>query len=220
MITAQNILNKEVPFLKPEDTPMHALNLMDEFRVADMAVVEDGKFIGMVSETDLLSVKENVRELLHSEDDLSGMSVGPQEHILDVLKTASTHRLSIIPVVDTENTYVGVITLEDLVEQLSQLQGAGNPGGIIVLEMNENDYSLQQIARIVEENDAKILSVSIGPSEEGRIEINLKINQPDLNPILQSFSRFNYEIKGSYQEEEYRESLKKRYDELMRYLSI
>lgn len=220
MITAQNILNKGFPFLRPTDNAMDALNLMDEYRVADLAVVENGKFKGMVTETELLATSALVGDVEQSQSELTALSVLPHEHILEVLNTASTNRLSVIPVVDAQNNYIGVITLEDLVEQLSHMQGAGNPGGIIVLEMKESDYSLQQIARIVEENNAKILSVSIGPGEVGKIEVNLKINQPDLNAILQSFTRFNYEVKGSYQEEEYSESLKKRYDELMRYLSI
>jgi hypothetical protein len=133
---------------------------------------------------------------------------------------AGEHRLSIVPVVDTENNYVGSIRLEDIVEQLSEMQGANQRGGIIVLEMWDKDYSMQQISRIIEENNAKILSTSVSPGEGGKIEVNIKINQPDLNPILSSFERFGYFIKASYQESAYTEDLRKRYDELMRILNI
>ena len=189
---------------------------MDEFRIVHLPVTDGDKYLGVISETALLAYDGE----LGNTEDMLDISVSPEEHVLDVLRIAGEYHVSIIPVINKERKLLGVITLEDLVENLSSMQGANKPGGIVVLEMAENDYSLQQIARIVEENDAKILSLSVNTGELGKIEVNLKINQPDLNPILQSLSRFGYTIQGSYQEPEYTEDLKKRYDELMRYLNI
>ncbi len=220
MITAQNLLKTDLPVLSAQDDPINALNLMDEFRVCHLPVVENGKFLGLISETTLLSVDEIVTHDVDNGLQLVKSSVAPGVHILEILKAASEQHLTLVPVVDTENNYLGAVTLEDLVEKMSEMQGASQRGGIIVLEMWEKDYSLQQIARIIEENDAKILSTSVSQGENGKIEVNLKINQPDVNPILQSFERFSYDVKASYQEAEYTEDLKKRYEELMRYLNI
>lgn len=221
MITASNILNKQVPVLDPQDDPVDALNLMDQFRVADLPVVEKGRYVGMISETALMSVDHILeKEESSTEARLLAVSVKPHDHILDVLKKASENHLSVVPVVSEDGLYVGAITLEDLVENMSRMQGASEPGGIIVLEMPALDYSLQQISRIVEENGAKILSASVHQSEPGMVDVNLKVNQPDLNAILQTFNRFSYTIKGSYQEPEYTEALHKRYEELMRFLNI
>ena len=214
------MINPDIPTLLPSEDPENALSLMDQYRVAHLPVVENGKFIGMASETAMLAAGSMVSHPTLQYGNLIDGRVEPQEHILEVLKSASELHLTAIPVVNEGGTYLGCITLEDLVEKLSQMQGADRPGGIIVLEMHEQDYSLQQIARIVEENNSKILSTSVSPGDGGRIEVNLKLSNPDLNAILQSFSRFNYHIKGSYQEPVYTEDLKKRYDELMRYLNI
>ncbi|MEN9346512.1 MAG: CBS domain-containing protein [Flavobacteriales bacterium] len=216
MITAQRLIKSEIPTLSKGDDPVRALSLMDEFRIVHLPVTEGGKYLGVISETALLASDGQ----LGPTEDLLDISVTPEEHVLDVLRIAGEYHVSIIPVINHDRQLLGVITLEDLVENLSSMQGANKPGGIIVLEMAENDYSLQQIARIVEENDAKILSLSVNTGEMGKIEVNLKINEPDLNPILQSLIRFGYTIQGSYQEPEYTEDLKKRYDELMRYLNI
>jgi acetoin utilization protein AcuB len=220
MITAQNLLKTDLPVLSAQDDPINALNLMDEFRVCHLPVLENGKYLGLISETTLLSVDEITTHDIDNELQLVKSSVAPGVHILEILKAASEQHLTLVPVVDTENNYLGAVTLEDLVEKMSEMQGASQRGGIIVLEMWEKDYSLQQIARIIEENDAKILSTSVSQGENGKIEVNLKINQPDVNPILQSFERFSYDVKASYQEAEYTEDLKKRYEELMRYLNI
>ena len=124
---------------------------MDRYRVAHLPVVEKGKFLGMASETAMLSAGDVVSDPEMHYTNLIDGSVEPDEHILEVLKSASELHLTAIPVVDKTGNFLGCVTLEDLVEKLSQMQGADRPGGIIVLEMAEQDYSLQQIARIVED---------------------------------------------------------------------
>jgi predicted transcriptional regulator len=218
MITARKLLISDVPSLCASDEPMGALDLMDQFRIAHLPVVENGKLLGLIAEDSLMAL-ENLQ------GDPTGLplikaTVNPDTHILDVLKMASEHRLSIVPVIDPDNTYLGSIRMENLVEQLAEMQGANQRGGIIVLELWDKDYSMQQISRIIEENNAKILSTSLSPGEGGKVEVNLKINQPDINAILSSFERFGYTIKASYQELAYTEDLRKRYDELMRILNI
>lgn len=220
MIIARNIIDPVFPYLGASEDPSNALQLMDEFHVAHLPIVENGKYVGIASETAMLSAIDVISSEALSYGNLIQGRVLPNEHILDVLRVASEFHLTVVPVVDAESNYIGAITLEDLVEKLSQMQGATRKGGIIVLEMNEVDYSLQQIARIVEENDAKILSTSVSPGDDGKIEVNLKISEPDVNAILQSFGRFGFDIKASYQEPEYTEDMKKRYEELMRYLNI
>jgi predicted transcriptional regulator len=218
VITSRKLLTSDIPSLSAHDEPMNALDLMDQFRISHLPVVENGKLLGLIAEDALMDL-----ESLHG--DPSGLpllraQVLPDTHILDILKIASEHHLSIVPVVDAENNYLGAIRLEDLVEQMSEMQGANQRGGIIVLELWDKDYSMQQISRIIEENNAKILSTSVSPGEGGKIEVNLKINQPDLNAIISSFERFGYNVKATYQELAYTEDLRKRYDELMRILNI
>jgi acetoin utilization protein AcuB len=215
---SNQFLRKDFPVLNAQDDPVSALNLMDEYRVNHLPVVENGKYLGLISESALLGVEsivddENTLQLLKA-------SVKPDTHILEILKVVSQYSITAVPVVDYENNYLGVVMQEDLVSRLSEMQGVHQPGGIIVLEMWEKDYSMQQIARIIEENNAKILSTTVSPGDDGKIELNLKINQPDLNAIMQSFERFGYTIKGSYQESIYNENLQTRYEELMRFLNI
>lgn len=220
MIISNQFLRKDFPVLNAQDDPINALNLMDEYRVNHLPVVENGKYMGMISESALLGVESIADDENTLQLQLLKISVHPDTHILDILKVVSQHAIGAVPVVDSENNYLGVIMQEDLVARISEMQGVHQPGGIIVLEMWEKDYSMQQIARIIEENNAKILSTTVSAGEDGKIELNIKINQPDLNAIMQSFERFGYTIKGSYQEPIYTEELKSRYDELMRFLNI
>jgi hypothetical protein len=94
-------------------------------------------------------------------------------------------------------------------------------GGIIVLEVNSIDYSMAQIAQIVESNNAKILSSYIMSSVDStKLEVTLKINQVELSRIIRTFERYDYIIKESYQKSEGDEDIQNRYDALMNFLKF
>jgi acetoin utilization protein AcuB len=116
---------------------------------------------------------------------------------------------------------VGVITIQSLVEFFGSLNGIKEAGGIVVLEMNKSDYSLSEIARLVESNDALILSNYVSAhTETTKIEVTLKLNISDLKHVIATFERFNYTVAGSFQETEYYDQLKDRFDSLMNFLNI
>jgi len=97
------------------------------------------------------------------------------------------------------------------------------PGGIIVLELNALDYSLAQIARIVEDNDAKIWCCYIMPAvgDTLKMEVTLKINQTDLTSIIRSFLRYGYSVRASYQGyNRHDDVLRNHYDQFMLYLNV
>jgi len=198
---------------------MHVLNLMDELRVNDLPVVENGLFLGLANESDFLNAEVYQGEI-QAELDLLNVSVSPDSHVLDVLKVISENDITVVPVVDDGNNYLGSITSADLLDHLAEMLGVMREGGIIVLQVFERDHSIQQIARIIEENNAKILSLSVVPASEGNLEMHIKIDLPDLNPILQSLERFNYNVLSKFQASQFDDELKDRYNELMRYLNM
>ena len=219
MNKALSLISKSLPALNRGESAMHVLNLMDELRVNDLPVVENGLFLGLANESDFLNAEVYQGEV-QAELDLLKVSVLTETHVLDVLKVVSENDITVVPVVDEGNNYLGSITSADLLDHLAEMLGVNREGGIIVLQMLERDHSIQQIARIIEENDAKILSLTVLPANEGNIEMHIKIDSPDLNPILQSLERFNYTVLSKFQAAQFDNELKDRYDELMRYLSM
>ena len=219
MNRAINLISKSLPSLNRGESAMHVLNLMDEMRVNDLPVVENGLFIGLANESDFLNAEVYQGEI-QAELDLLNVSVLPDSHVLDVLKVISQNDVTVVPVVDEGNNYLGSITSADLLDHLAEMLGVMREGGIIVLQVFERDHSIQQIARIIEENNAKILSLSVVPASEGNLEMHIKIDLPDLNPILQSLERFNYNVLSKFQASQFDDELKDRYNELMRYLNM
>jgi hypothetical protein len=128
--------------------------------------------------------------------------------------------LSVVPVLDMNGIYVGAIDEHMALRRLAEVTNVREPGSVVVLELNQHDYSLQEIARIVEGNGARVLSVYCHTlPDSARLEVTLKINREDISDILQTFERFEYEVKTTFQGSRFHEDLRGRYDELMRFIN-
>ena len=130
--------------------------------------------------------------------------------------------LTMLPVINDKNHYLGAIILPTVVNSMAEIVGIHNPGGVIVLEINDKDYSLTEIVQIVESNDAKILSCFVTSYPDStKLEVTIKVNRMEIGPLLQAFFRFDYVVKASWSKENsYNEGLQDRFDALMNYLSI
>jgi acetoin utilization protein AcuB len=218
---AQNICTDEIPFLKPDNTVLKALQVMEEFRVSHLPVVKSGKFLGLITEDDALEIEDMESKLKKYELSFLKLYVIGNQHIFDIIKLVAEFKLTLIPVVDLNMTYFGTITAEQLVHHIANFSAIAQPGSTIMLDMSINDYSMSEIARIVEGNDAKILSSFVSSHPDStRLEVTLKINRLDIGGVIQTFNRYSYTVSASFQESKMDEYLHKRYDELMKYLDI
>lgn len=220
MLAHELITNTIVP-LKTSDTGMLGLSLMEEYKVTHMPIVNAESYIGLISEDDIYSYNSFEEAIGGHPIANVNISVHSEQHLFEVLDLIHEHHLTLIPVVDQNEIFMGSILVSDLAARLAEIMSISNPGGIIVLMMNIHDYSLSEIAQIVESNNRKILNLFVSTfAESTKVELTLKINSADIEPVLQTFSRYNYEIKASYTEPDLNESLTERYDSLMNYLNI
>lgn len=218
----KEIYTNIIPILKPSDDCVKALHWMDEYKVNHLPVVENAKYLGIISEADILEVKSTNMPVGKIKNSLSRPFVFDYNHVFDGLKMYAMIKLSIIPVLDSKENYIGCVTQRDLLSCLATLTGALEPGCLIILELNGNDYALSQIAQIVESNDAKILSLFLKQNKENSLlEITIKINLIDPSAVLQTFDRYGYKVKASYFHTSATDkNYKERYDALMHYLNI
>lgn len=219
---AIELISDVVPSIKTSDTGVKALNWMEIFRVSHLPIVNNKEFLGLISDTDIYDLNLADEPIGNHSLSLFSPYVTADQHIYEVIELVHRLNLTVVPVLDEHKNYLGLITSNDIIKYFAELAAVNNPGGIIVLELHQNDYSLSQIAQIVESNDAKILSLYIhSPKESVKLEVIIKVNRTDLSSIIQTFERFNYEIKASYMEDEELDSLyNNRYEEFMKYLSI
>ena len=220
MLALELITNQIVP-LKISDSGVLALSLMEEYKTIHLPVVNSNLFFGLISEGDIYSYNQFEEAIGAHPINNPSISVRDDQHIYEVMNLMHEHTLSLIPVIDDRNHYVGSILASDLSLRLAEITGITNPGGIVVLEMNIHDYSLSEIAQIVETNNVKILNSFVNYFKEStKIEVTIKLNTTNIEPVLQTFMRYDYVIKASYTEADLNDNLSDRYDSLMNYLNI
>jgi hypothetical protein len=93
-------------------------------------------------------------------------------------------------------------------------------GGIIVVEKAVIDYSMSQIAQIVESNNGKLLGLFVSEAINDKVQITIKTTLGGMNDIIQTFRRYNYEIVSEHNEDNYINNLKERSEYLDKYLNI
>ena len=217
---ARELISKVVPPIRPNDEVARALAWMDEFKVSNLPVVDGQEFLGLISEDNILDGEKD-DTVIASKDVFNMSYVLESQHIYSVIRKLTATDLSVIAVLDSNDRYLGCITLSELVTKFEELAVINQPGGIIVLNLNKNDYSLAQVAHVVESNNAKILSSYVFERPEtSKLELTLNVNREEVGSIIQSLERYGYEVIAYFQESAHLEDLKGRYDELMRYINI
>ncbi len=217
---AANLLSHSIVPLKTSDTGQEALSIMSDFYVKHLPIVNNKQLLGLLSEDDILDhdIEEAVGSFRLS---MQRPYVKGTDHIFEVIRTMSEFNLTVIPVVDQEDNFLGLISQDDLLKFFAGIGSFTEPGSIIVFEMNKQDYSLTEIARIVESENATILSSFITTNlNSSKMDLTIKVNRLDIQGIVKTFERFDYQIKASFQEADYFETFKDRYQSLMTYLNI
>jgi len=219
---AIELINTNILPLRKTDKAETALLWMNEYKLNHLPVVEHQKYLGLIAFADLSAFDHADKNVGKFCKNLFRPHILSDEHYYYALKIMADFKITVLPVISGNDVYSGLITQDILLSNLSESLSVQNPGGIIILEINQHDFSLGEIVRIVESNDTKILSTSIKTKPDSTfIEVTLKLNRINIDAVIQTFNRFHYEIKAYYGENENDEDLlRDRYNSLMTYLNI
>jgi CBS domain-containing protein len=192
---------------------------MNDYHVAHLPVVENDSYLGIISEEQLLqSDDDNTLNELPITD--GSTSVQGSDHFLKAIQTAVVNKLSVVPVVE-EKHLLGIVTYNDLLRNASEFMSLNDPGGLIVLEMDNKNYSFTEINRIVESNDAQITQLNtFTDPETGIMQVTIRISKLEVSDIISAFQRYEYNVKYYFGEELFENELRTNYDNLMSYLRV
>ena len=220
MLTRE-LLSQTLPSLRLSDKVYQALQLMNDNHVTHLPIVEGEKYVGVISEDDLLQAENDNAELAELQQSFSDVSVKDDEHFLKAVQMGADSGLSIVPVVTDENELIGSVSYNDLLKFSSEFMSLSEPGGLIVLEMESNQYSFNEISKLVETNDAQITQLNTSNDHAtGLMQVTIRINKAEISDIVATFQRYEYNVKYYFGEELYTNELRSNFDNLMNYLKI
>ena len=219
---AKELINQMIPPLKVTDTAAYAIVWMEEFRTKELPVVKNGKFLGLINGDQILDLNDDTKKIEELTIGCADCFVHDTQFFYDILKIAVENSIELVGVVDDNNEFVGVITIQDTITAFAQTTPVQAAGSVVVLSMKSSDYSLAELGRLVEENNGRILSSSLKQDVGDRemVKVTLKINLQDISAIVATFERFEYKIISRFQDHKVTETDKDKIDELLKFLDI
>lgn len=225
-MTIQTVISEDTPPLLPSDSVEHALGLLLEMRVRHLPVVdESGILVGMISENMLLDASGPDAPLSTLLGGFAPISVRPDTHFFDATKVIVDHELTALPVAHENGQYVGLVKRHNLFDQFARMLATQERGAIIALEVSPRDYSLAQLAHIVEQNGIKILSsaaehTAVGEEDGDHMRVTLKLNVMDTSRVRHLLEHYGYHIVAYFSDDQNDDEFKYRLQEFMRYLEV
>ena len=214
-----NYINNDYRAIKSSETIFEVRSFFEEEKFSYFPVIEDDIYIGSIAKENLanLNYKKKISDYRYS---LDPFFVRTTQNWIEILEVFAKNHTNIVPVLDENNHYIGYYELESIVNFFNETPFLKEQGSLIVVKKQFSEYSMGQITQIVESNNGKLLGLFISDSDPEFVQITIKISSGNVNEIIQSFRRYDYEIVSNHQEDSYINILKERSEYLERYLSI
>ena len=203
----------------PETLVKELQTVFKQLTYSHVPILKDHVYLGCLSETDVYCFEpdQTVSDVLYA---IEGFFVRDSSVWLDVLDAFAQNDSNIMPVLDAQNNYLGYYPLNDIISLFNKTPFFSEPGGVIVVEKNYNDFSFSEISQIVESNNAKLLGAFISKTENDLTQITLKIGNSGLSTVFQAFRRYGYTIISGHEDDGFLRTLKERSLYLDKYLNL
>lgn len=215
----QSHIINTLPVFHLDDSMTEVIEFFQHTTFSHVAIVEDRRFAGVLSETDL-DTFEQVKKVEDYRYELESFFARKDTSWLDALELFARNEANLIPVLDENDSVLGYFDLNDVVAEFIDTPFFIEPGVIIVVAKGIKDYSFSEIAQIVESNNARLLGAIITETRDEIIQITLKITSENSNDVIQTLRRYNYNILFGNDEDQFIESLRRRSEYLDKYLNV
>lgn len=220
-MVASELISNSIPPLKTSDSVRKSLERMTEFKLYHLPIVNETQFLGLLAEEELIEVRDGDLPIGRLPLSIMNPFVYEDTHVYEIIRLFNQLQLSVVPVLDYKKNYLGLISINNVLEYISDIYAVKEYGGIIVLEIGNRNNSLAHMAQIVEADNAQILSSYVQSFPEStKLEITLKINKADLSGIIASFERYNYQVKAVFNSTLSDNGIDDRYNSFMNYLNV
>lgn len=219
MTEITNYITNDCKAIDSQESILLVQEFFDELNFSHFPVVEEEIYIGSLASDDLETF-ESTKKVSDYRYSLEGFFARDTMIWLDVLEVFAKNNTNLVPVLDEKNKYMGYYEINDIMKFFHETPFLQEPGGIIIVKKRTSEYSMGQIAQIVESNNGKLLGLFVSETDSENSLVTIKISLGVMNEIIQTFRRYDYEIVSDHFEDNYINTLKERSDYLEKYLNI
>lgn len=191
----------------------------NQLTYSHLPVENNGIYMGCISENDVrcFEAEKSIEDYQYA---LEGFFVRNTDYWLDILESFAQNNSNILPVLDSENEYLGYVELNEIMGIFNETPFLNEAGNIIVVEKGFKDYSLSEISQVIESSNVHLLGLFVSKIENDLAQITIKINPTGINEVIQSLRRYGYNIISQHQEDAFNKNIRDRSKYLDKYLNI
>jgi len=212
-------LSKKVFPLTENSTIQAIEQQMSDFNLTHLPVVKNEKLLGNLNNREIQNLNPN--ELIENQRvGLENFYLSNEADLFDSFPVFSENEANIIPILDKDEKYSGVLLAEDVIDKFADFPFITEYGAYLTLTTPILKYSISEIANIVESNNGKILGLMLISYDENAAIISLKIRTENLKLIGDAFERYGYRISNKYWEDSKQELLRSRFKQLQKFIEV
>ncbi|UAM98422.1 CBS domain-containing protein [Polaribacter litorisediminis] len=211
---------KEIKALTLKNTVKSAQKLFKNYPITHFPLIENGKLLGSFAENDLQTIEHKENKLVNYVHLLNSFFADEKATVLELLKIFADNDTTIIPVINDDKNYIGYYDLRDVLDAFSTSPFMIEESETLIIEKLEDDYSMSEVAQIVESNGGQLLGLYISEKRSDFVQITLKIVTKEINEMMHTFRRYNYKVISMHENDIYLEDLKNRSEYLQKYLEM
>jgi predicted transcriptional regulator len=214
------LLREDILSIEKNDALSQGQEIMNTNEISEIAVTDKNVLQFLLREIDLIDVQSLKASSLTIEKE--NIFVFEDDHVFQAMIKMNNNDLSMIPVVNREMDYKGVLTKRNVIDYICDSHSIGGEGSIIILEETFRDYSLTNISNIIEQEGGKVIGLFITSVDQQseKLWISLKLNTLIISNIIAALERREYNVIAQISGEHGENMIKERYESLMTFLNI
>lgn len=157
-------MTKDVITVTKDNSIENLTNLMNKHKINHLPVVEDKKLIGIITRSDVRQALASMQfDKIRSKvcDFMTSNVFTAKEYdtLEDVLLLIYDKKIGALPVVDSDNNLVGIITRHDILKAFIKIIGLDKNGTTIRLKIKDSSSELEKLTHDLKESKRKIFSL-------------------------------------------------------------
>ena len=212
-----NIIRTDFTPLRLENTGQNILDAMQNLKVSEIPIVSSkNQFLGLIKELNIHNMKSFDDTIYELKSKLENTFLLVDYNLFQSIHILNKYPFSLIPIINRDKDYIGYIKPIDIINKMGYISEDNTISVTIVV--NNRDYNLYELSRLIQENDGKIISF-FSKIKQNKIYLNILINCANSRMMIQMLRRYDYDIIETHQNKVEPTNLDDRFESFIKYLN-
>lgn len=199
---AKQLLSENLYALRSSDSVSAAREFMLDQGVTELPILDKNGLYNYARVSVLQDLDENKKLEAVIPYNPIATFVFENQHLYEITPILNAADMQIIAVLNEAKEFVGIIHHKKILQQVSNSLTYKGIGAVLVIKSRHVDFAPSHLARMIEENGAKMMGMVVNEGENNEIFIQVKLNTPRVKGIVQYLQRFNYSVENTYMAED------------------